>query len=303
MSIAAKEGIFLNKVLYIILIVIIGILIYSWSRDEVLKSKEKNARLYGNSDDSIMLMVKLENDLETGKKDHTHEDNNLNYTELYPDLYTEYDVPVYMEKGKKIAYLTFDDGPSSNTFEILDILEEKNVPATFFIVGSVITREGEDALKRMANEGHTIGIHSYSHICDKIYCSVERFLDDFNEVYRQIYEITGKRPSIYRFPWGSNNGYTKGIKDVLVDEMKRRGFACYDWTVDSNDSVGRPTIYSIRRNVEKDLEAQDYPIILMHDSGINKLTVQALPGIIDMIRDKGYDFDTLDNRKPYIFEW
>lgn len=303
MSIAAKEGIFLNKVLYIILIVIIGILIYSWSRDEVLKSKEKNARLYGNSDDSIMLMVKLENDLETEKKDHTHEDNNLNYTELYPDLYTEYDVPVYMEKGKKIAYLTFDDGPSSNTFEILDILEEKNVPATFFIVGSVITREGEDALKRMANEGHTIGIHSYSHICDKIYCSVERFLDDFNEVYRQIYEITGKRPSIYRFPWGSNNGYTKGIKDVLVDEMKRRGFACYDWTVDSNDSVGRPTIYSIRRNVEKDLEAQDYPIILMHDSGINKLTVQALPGIIDMIRDKGYDFDTLDNRKPYIFEW
>lgn len=303
MSIAAKEGIFLNKVLYIILIVIIGILIYSWSRDEVLKSKEKNARLYGNSDDSIMLMVKLENDLETEKKDHTHEDNNINYTELYPDLYTEYDVPVYMEKGKKIAYLTFDDGPSSNTFEILDILEEKNVPATFFIVGSVITREGEDALKRMANEGHTIGIHSYSHICDKIYCSVERFLDDFNEVYRQIYEITGKRPSIYRFPWGSNNGYTKGIKDVLVDEMKRRGFACYDWTVDSNDSVGRPTIYSIRRNVEKDLEAQDYPIILMHDSGINKLTVQALPGIIDMIRDKGYDFDTLDNRKPYIFEW
>lgn len=85
--------------------------------------------------------------------------------------------------------------------------------------------------------------------------------------------------------------------------MKRRGFACYDWNVDTNDSVGRPTAYSIKRNVEKDLEAHDYPIILMHDSGINKLTVEQLPGVIKIIRDKGYEFDTLDNREPYLFPW
>ena len=76
--------------------------------------------------------------------------------------------------------------------------------------------------------------------------------------------------------------------------MNRRGFACYDWNVDSNDSVGRPTAYSIRHNVEKDLGAHDYPIVLMHDSDIHNLTVETLPEIIDMIRDRGYDFDTLD---------
>ncbi len=74
-------------------------------------------------------------------------------------------------------------------------------------------------------------------------------------------------------------------------------------SADSNDSVGRPTAYSIRRNVEKDLENYDHPIILMHDLGINRLTVETLPEIIDLIKDKGYDFGTLDNREPYIFEW
>lgn len=266
------------------------------------ESKSNTTYMY---DENIMMMAKLENDLESEKREHIHDNSNedVDYRALFPDLYAVYDVPQYMEKGKKIAYLTFDDGPSSNTFEILDILDEKNVPATFFIVGSAITKEGEDALRRMVNEGHAIGIHSYSHICDQIYCSVERFLEDYNTVYQQIYDITGRRVNIYRFPWGSNNGYTKGIKDILIDEMKRRGFACYDWNVDSNDSVGRPTAYSIKRNVEKDLEAHDYPIILMHDSGINKLTVQILPEIIDMIRDRGYDFDTLENRQPYVFEW
>lgn len=286
----------------IILGICIAYAIFLIQSTETEKKKVSNTLKY---DESVMLMAKLENNLENQKKEHLHDnyDENTDYTMLYPDLYTVYNVPDHMEKGKKIAYLTFDDGPSTNTFEILDILDEKNVRATFFIVGSAITKEGEDALRRMANEGHTIGIHSYSHICDEIYCSVERFLEDYNTVYNQIYEITGKRASIYRFPWGSNNGYTKGIKDILIDEMKRRGFACYDWNVDSNDSVGRPTAYSIKRNVEKDLESHDYPIILMHDSGINKLTVQILPDIIDMIRKKGYDFDTLDNRQPYVFEW
>lgn len=295
----------MSKFMYFILIIFGIFLIYELFWNESTVSEDKMANMTYDIDESIMLMAKLENNLESQKKEHLHDnyDENLDYSSLYPDLYTVYNVPDYMEKGKKIAYLTFDDGPSSNTFEILDILDEKNVTATFFVVGSAITKEGEDALRRMANEGHTIGIHSYSHICNQIYCSVERFLDDYNMVYQQIYEITGKRANIYRFPWGSNNGYTKGIKDILLDEMKRRGFACYDWNVDSNDSVGRPTLYSIRHNIEKDLAAHDYPIILMHDSGINKLTVKILPEIIDMIRDRGFEFDTLDNRQPYVFEW
>ncbi len=233
----------------------------------------------------------------------TSTEKTPDYTKMFPDLYTEYAIPKETKKNKKIAYLTFDDGPSENTYDILDLLEEMDIKATFFIVGSSIKESEEDSLKRMVNEGHSIGIHTYSHLCNEIYCSVERFLDDFNTVYQQIYDITGERVNIYRFPWGSNNDFSKNIKDALMDEMERRGFSCYDWNVDTKDSVGRPTSYSILRNIRKDIKRQDYPIILMHDSGSNDLTVQLLPGIIEMISELGYEFDTLNNREPYQFPW
>lgn len=295
----------MSKIKYLILFVIMGVfIIYAFYSTEIDVSKN-NVNSFISFDENILNLAEIENELAAQKKLHIHTDSSeeQDYTTLFPELYTVYNVPSNMENDKKIAYISFDDGPSANTFEILDILEDMNVNATFFIVGSAITKEGEEALRRMTNEGHTIGIHTYSHLCDKMYCSLERFLDEYNMVYEQIYDITGKRASIYRMPWGSNNGYSRGIKDTLLDEMERRGFACYDWNVDSNDSVGRPTAYSIRRNVEKDLEAHNFPIVLMHDSGINKLTVQILPEIIKMIKDKGYEFDTLDNREPYQFDW
>lgn len=253
---------------------------------------------------SIELLAIMENEAAGDDQDSSLTSlKSSDYTKMFPDLYTEYKMPKPAENNKKIAYLTFDDGPSENTYKVLDILEEEDIKATFFIVGSAITDDVEDSLQRMKNEGHTIGIHTYSHMCNEIYCSVERFLDDFNTVYQQIYDITGERVNIYRFPWGSNNGYSKGIKEALIDEMERRGFSCYDWNVSADDSVGRPTYSSIRRNIMKDLKRQDQPIILLHDSSINDLTVRMLPDIIDMIREAGYEFDTLDNREPYQFPW
>lgn len=274
----------------------------------IVQGKErfvKPAEPVFNEATSIFMMAELENRHKEMAPEGSHSGSKKlpDYTELYPDLYTENIVPPEMEKGRKIAYLTFDDGPSDNTYEVLDILEEMDVRATFFLVGSAITDEREHAIQRMMHEGHTIGIHTYSHICNEIYCSIERYLDDFNQVYQQIYEITGVRVNIYRFPLGSNNAYTKGIKNTLLDEMERRGFSCYDWNVSADDSIGRPTAYSIRHNIEKDLKDQDYPIILMHDSAINDLTVKTLPDIIRLIRKKGYEFDTLDNREPYQFHW
>ncbi len=250
----------------------------------------------------LMELVQLENEAAKGE-DLTTTKHTPDYTEMFPDLYTEYLVPMTPSKEKKVAYLTFDDGPSKNTFEVLDILKEHDIKATFFIVGSAINDEGEDSLKRMMYEGHVIGIHTYSHMCNKIYCSIERFLDDFNTVYQQIYDITGERVNIFRFPWGSNNKYNTKIKDALIDEMERRGFSCYDWNVSADDSIGNPTSSSILRNIKKDLKRQNNPIILMHDSKINDLTVEMLPDIIKMISDMGYEFDTLDHREPYVFPW
>jgi peptidoglycan/xylan/chitin deacetylase (PgdA/CDA1 family) len=85
--------------------------------------------------------------------------------------------------------------------------------------------------------------------------------------------------------------------------MERRGFSCYDWNIDSMDSVGRPTVSSIKRNIMKDLGKKNYQIILMHDSMNRPLAARALPDLIRTLRKKGYEFDTLDNRKPYLFEW
>ena len=268
------------------------------------KSKQETAFSWMDPQE-LGQLVTMENDATNNEEESnlTSTERVPDYTKMFPDLYTEFGTPQATEKGKKIAYITFDDGPSDNTYDILDILEEKDIKATFFIVGSSISKNDESSLKRMVNEGHTIGIHTYSHMCNEIYCSVERFLDDFNLVYEQIYDITGKRVNIYRFPWGSNNKFNKKIKDALIDEMVRRGFSCYDWNVSADDSIGRPSPYSILHNIKKDIKRQNQPIILMHDSPINDLTVKMLPEIIKMISDMGYEFDTLDHREPYQFPW
>jgi peptidoglycan/xylan/chitin deacetylase (PgdA/CDA1 family) len=304
-----REKILKNKsnagfAILILTLILIGIVVPELSRNIRKVGKEQSIPTW-NELHSLELMAIMENEMAKDNPDSsvTSTEDLPDYTKMFPDLYTVFSIPKEMDKDKKIAYLTFDDGPSANTFEVLDILEEMDIKATFFIVGSAITDEGEDCLKRMVNEGHTIGIHTYSHRCNEIYCSVERFLDDFNTVYQQIYDITDERVNIYRFPWGSNNGYSKGIKDALIDEMERRGFTCYDWNVSADDSIGKPTPYSILHSIQKNLKRENYPIILMHDSKINDLTVQMLPEIIKMISDKGYVFDTLDNRDPYQFPW
>ncbi len=251
---------------------------------------------------SLELIAVLENELaQKDTSSQTSTEEVPDYTRMYPNLYTVYSNPEEREENHKVAYLTFDDGPSENTFKVLDILEEKDIKATFFIVGSAIKKNNEDSLVRMLHEGHTIGIHTYSHMCNEIYCSVERFLYDFNTVYQQIYDITGERVNIYRFPWGSKNIFSRKIKGALMEEMDRRGFTCYDWSVDANDSVGKPSSYSILRNIRRDIKNQDQPIILMHDSSINDLSVKILPDVIKLLEELGYEFDTLDNREPYQF--
>lgn len=271
----------------------------------IIKSESRrpfNLKEVDTIGNELSQLVLMENNAAKDNASHTSKEE-VDYTKLFPDLYTELIVPKNADKDKKIAYLTFDDGPSENTYKVLDILQEEEVKATFFIVGSSITKDEENSLKRMINEGHAIGIHTYSHMCNEIYCSVERYLEDFNKVYQQIYEITGERVNIYRFPWGSNNGYSRNIKDALIEEMKRRGFTCYDWNVSGDDSIGWPTRKSIRKNIKKDLHRYNDPIILLHDSISNNLTVEMLPEIIQMIRDEGYEFDTLENREPYQFPW
>ncbi len=264
-----------------------------------MKEKENETVTALNSNSSIQWIAKIENEIAKDKVLGT--DTKKNYMDLYPDMYVESIKPVIYLEEKKIAYLSFDDGPSHITSDILEVLDEYNAKATFFVLGCTITEEGEDCLKIMVEQGHTIGIHTYSHNYKNIYSSVEAFLDDFYQDYLLIYETTGVKVNIFRFPWGSYNSYNKNIRDELIAEMERRGFTYYDWNVSAEDSVGNPTEYRIKHNIMKDLDKYNNPVILMHDSSVNRLTARTLPDIIDSIIEKGYDFDTLDNREPYQF--
>lgn len=162
-----------------------------------------------------------------------------------------------------------------------------------------MNEDGIACLKRIVDEGHVIGIHTYSHEYKDIYASVEAYLEDFYKVYQKIYEVTGLKVNIFRFPWGSSNPYNKKINKELTAEMERRGFSFYDWNVSAEDSIGNPSQTKIKKNIIKDLEKFNYPIILMHDSIRNSNTAKVLPEILKIIKDKGYGFDTLDNREPY----
>ncbi|MGB4658297.1 MAG: polysaccharide deacetylase family protein [Mobilitalea sp.] len=217
---------------------------------------------------------------------------SIEYQELYPDMYTKLAKATKMDP--KTVYLTFDDGPSNRTVEILDILKKEDIKATFFIIG----KEGEkekDLLKRMADEGHSIGIHTYSHLYSSIYDSVENYLGDFNQTYRLIYDTTGMEPKIFRFPGGSINKYNAQDYEEIIAEMTRRGFTYYDWNASGGDANFNATANSVYNNTVQSSEGKDRIILLMHDSISKSYTVAALPNIIEYYKAKGFKFDCIKN--------
>lgn len=217
-----------------------------------------------------------------------------NYQELYPDLYCTR--PQRQTNPDKTIFLTFDDGPSDRTLEILDILREKGVKATFFVTGNCPAK-GKSIMKKIVDEGHTIGVHTYTHDFKKIYASVGAFLDDFYKIYSLIYDATGVKPTIFRFPGGSKNGFNKGNYRELIAEMTRRGFDYFDWNLSAGDAVSRtPTPTS--RCISNVLNASKncrHGVVLMHDARPKTTTVEALPAIIDGLRSQGFSFDRLSN--------
>lgn len=231
-------------------------------------------------------------------------ESEFEYQKKYEKLYIENDF-LFRERGEKICYLTFDDGPSEkNTAKILDILKEYDIKATFFVINHKGERV-EELYKRIVNEGHTIGVHSYSHEYDEIYDSVDAFLDDFNKMSNKIERITGVKPEIFRFPGGSVNTYNAGIYVELAAEMLRRGYAYYDWNVSSGDaSYNIIPAGEIKRNVLKGMYESGESIILFHDADQKTTTVEALPEIIEELLEEGYEFSKLDNDvKPIVFNY
>ncbi len=199
----------------------------------------------------------------------------------------------------KTAFLTFDDGPSANTEKVLDILDKYQIKATFFLVASEITPEREALLKRMLEEGHVIGIHTYDHNYKNIYKSKKSCLEDILKTSQRITEATGITPKYYRFPYGSANCYISGFCNDIIEELYNRDIQYIDWNVTGEDAIGKPTSYSIMKNI-RIFDRYMEPVILLHDGQSNNLTVKVLPKIIEKIKAAGYGFGTIDQRsKPY----
>lgn len=204
-------------------------------------------------------------------------------------------------EGEKICYLTFDDGPSKNTIKILDILKQYDVKATFFVIGNCICEENRYILERIIEEGHAIGLHANNHVYEKFYANDTSFLEDYECLYQTLKEDYGIETSLFRFPGGSACKYLYGKGREYVNKMQERGFSCFDWNVTGEDSVGNPTVYSIQKNVFDRVFRYEKPIILLHDSCIADMTVDALPGMIEKIKQNEYQFATLEKREEYIF--
>lgn len=202
----------------------------------------------------------------------------------------------------KVAYLTFDDGPSMLSSRYLDILKEENVNATFFVIGQQVCDEMEDVVKRAIDEGNEIGIHTYCHEARNIYGCADSCYRDVMKTRGILEDKFGYKPKLYRFPWGSANNYIASYRDDIISRLKKEGLEYQDWNVSAEDSVGSPTEESILSNIRKDYKKYDEPVILMHDSGCNEKTLSSLREVIRELKKSGYSFETLSKRsKPCHF--
>lgn len=198
--------------------------------------------------------------------------------------------------GSKIVYLTFDDGPSSNTAKILDILSQYNCHATFFVTGN--GQKYNYLIKRAYNEGHTIGLHTYTHQYKDIYTSTDAYFKDLTQIGNMVKEQIGFVPKYIRFPGGSSNqvsaSYCKGIMSVLVNEVQEKGYQYYDWNVSSGDAnKSSVSVSTIVKN--STASSANNIMILMHDTDAKKTTVEALPKVIEYYQAKGYVFKGIDD--------
>lgn len=215
---------------------------------------------------------------------------SLGYQNKYPDLYCT--PRTSFVKKEKTVYLSFDDGPSKFTERFLDILSKHDIKATFFVVGKNDPKSKE-ILKRIVKEGHTLAPHTYTHIYNKIYASVDSFLDDFKEINDLIYETTGVKPNILRFAGGTVNVHNVRIFRELSAEMLRRGYTFYDWDVSAEDANKNATADSIINSIINGVHDNRSNIVLMHDT--SGQTLKALEKAIIYLKNKGYAFNRITN--------
>ena len=201
---------------------------------------------------------------------------------------------IYHSETAKRAFLTFDDGPSTNTKDILDLLLQRKIKATFFVLGTQVERMPE-TVKRIYEEGHYIANHGYSHVYSSIYSSPEAVLDEFNkcnQVVANAIQVPEYNSHLFRFPGGYYGGKYAEIKKQANEILKQNNIAHVDWNALTGDSEKQnPTKEYLMNNLQKTTQGKNSIVILMHDSQAKKVTVETLPEVIDYLQQQGYEFE------------
>jgi peptidoglycan/xylan/chitin deacetylase (PgdA/CDA1 family) len=223
-----------------------------------------------------------------------------NYAKVTRTVVVSNPVPPSSGGSGSTIYLTFDDGSSYLTPEILDILKSEGVRATFFVLG---TRRNDAVWQRIVNEGHTIALHSDTHDYSQIYSSVEAYYTDLYAVRDKVKAATGVDSKILRFPGGSSNisskNYSIGIMSYLVKDVQAKGFHYFDWNISSGDAANY-TSSQIYNNVVSKLGSGSTYVVLMHDVAGNETTRDALRSIISYAKGHGYKFSNITMSTPQI---
>ena len=207
------------------------------------------------------------------------------------------------ESGSKNVYLTFDDGPSKYTSGLLDVLKKYNVKATFFLTSQNTSKGYDDMIKREYNEGHTVAIHSYTHDYAYIYSGVDNYFEDLTNMQNKIYNLTGYKPMIVRFPGGSSNTISKNydngshIMSQLSKMLNAKGYRYFDWNVLSGDAGETEDTKQIIKNVTSSLKS-GVSVVLQHDT--KGFSVNAVEEIIKYGLENGYSFLPLKMDSPSV---
>lgn len=202
---------------------------------------------------------------------------------------------IYNSK-EKVAFLTFDDGPSNNvTPKILDVLKKEEIKATFFVLGTMV-KANPEVLKQEREEGHYIANHSYSHVYSKVYANENKPLEEYEKTNKLIQDALGDstyQSNIFRFPGGSVGGYYDKLKQKAKKKFEKKGISYLDWNCLTNDSDGAETKQAIMQNLKETSKGKKSLVILMHDAPNKDLTAKTLPDVIKYLKEQGYTFKNM----------
>ncbi len=274
-----KKRIIFTAICILIIIIALAMITF-YSLDTIIRTKRSQefvAQLIENQN-QIQMQEEIKTEEET-KKFNQSKENIEN---------------IYSSETKK-AYLTFDDGPSKYTKNILDILNSYNIKATFFVLGSRVDAM-PDMLKEIYNQGSYIANHGYSHVYQSIYSSKEAVLDEYNKTEESIKKALDNQnynSHLFRFPGGLAGGKYADLKKEAKALLNENHILTIDWNALTGDSeTSNPSPDVLMKNLKVTTNGKNSVVILMHDTAAKKVTVDTLPQVIEYLKSEGYKFKT-----------